>query len=93
MRDQHVLYRLVVYSHLGPSWLASLPVVDFTTSRDAHHAPITCMTLRVVDQSELIGLLINLHGNGLMVVSVNHLNPVPDSVPLAAHNFKTTEET
>ncbi len=73
MRKQHVLYRLVVYSHLGPTWLASLPVVDFTTSRDAQQAPITCMTLHVADQSELIGLLVNLHGNGLMVVSLNHL--------------------
>ena len=73
MRDQPANYRLVLRSHLGSSWTASLPVVDFATTQDTHHAPITCMTLRVADQSELIGLLINLHAHGLMVESLKHL--------------------
>lgn len=73
MRDLSGNYRLVLRSHLGSSWAASLPVVEFATTQDAHHAPITCMTLRVADQSELIGLLIDLHAHGLIVESLKHL--------------------
>ena len=74
MRDQPAHYRLVLRSHLGSSWTATLPVVDFTTTQDARHTPITCMTLRVADQSELIGLLIDLHAHGLVVESIKHLD-------------------
>jgi hypothetical protein len=73
MRDKPALYRLVLNSHLGRSWPASLPVVDFSTSVNNRRAPITCMTLRVADQSELIGLLVDLHAHGLIVESLDHL--------------------
>lgn len=73
MRNQPANYRLVLRSHLGSSWTACLPIVDFATTQDADHAPITCMTLRVADQSELIGLLIDLHAHGLIVESLKHL--------------------
>lgn len=74
MRDHPAHYSLVLRSHLGSSWAASLPLVDFTRTQDAHHAPITCMTLRVADQSELIGLLLDLHAHGLIVQSLKHLD-------------------
>jgi hypothetical protein len=67
-------YRLVLRSHLGSSWTASLPVVEFATTQDGQHAPITCMTLRVADQSELIGLLLDLHAHNLIVESLKHLD-------------------
>ncbi len=74
MRDHPAHYRLVLRSHLGSSWTESLPVVDFATTLDAERGPVTCMTLRVADQAELIGLLVDLHAHNLIVESLKHLD-------------------
>jgi hypothetical protein len=73
MAAHFVHYRLVVQSHLSRSWPATLPVVDFITSYDAERRPVTSMTLRVIDQSELMGILVNLHGHGLLLTSLNQM--------------------
>jgi hypothetical protein len=58
---------------LGGAWPASLQVLDFATSYDTHCAPVTSMIVRVVDQSELVGLLVDLHGHGVLLQSLEHL--------------------
>jgi hypothetical protein len=68
-------YRLVLNCHLAHSWSATLPIVEFVTSMDALQRPITSMTLFVKDQSELIGLLVNLHSQGLVLISLNCIEP------------------
>ena len=71
MLEQHSQYELVVRSHLGRTYMMSLPVVDSATSFDAQNTPITTMTLVLTDQAELIGLLNELHGGGLTLLSFN----------------------
>jgi hypothetical protein len=66
-------YRLTVQSHLSSSWPSALPVTEFTTAYDASCAPVTSITLRVVDQSELVGIMVNLHGHGLLIQSLECL--------------------
>ena len=65
------LYRIVLRSHLGNVWMTALPVVDFATTFDARCKPVTVMTVRVTDQAELMGLLNELHGLGLDLLSLD----------------------
>jgi len=67
-------YRIVIRSHLGSTRIIALPIVDYMTTFDERSAPITTMTLQVTDQAELIGLLNELHGGGMELVALNHLN-------------------
>lgn len=64
-------YRIVLRSHLGSVWVASLPIVEFAATYDARHAPVTAMTMRVTDQAELMGVLSELHGLGLDLLSLD----------------------
>jgi hypothetical protein len=66
-------YRLTVDSHLSHSWSSALPAVDFVVATDTQARPITCITLAVVDQAELIGLLVNIHAQGLTLLSLNRV--------------------
>jgi hypothetical protein len=66
-------YRLTVQSHLNSSWPSALPVIQFATAYDTSSAPVTSITLRVVDQSELVGIMVNLHGHGLLIHSLECL--------------------
>lgn len=74
MRDTSALYMLVVRYHVSKTWPAALPVVRFSTTYDARHAPVTSMTLCVADQAELVGILVNLHGQGMQLESVARLD-------------------
>ena len=73
MRARSELYKLVVRYHVSKSWPAALPVVKFATTYDAQQAPVTNMTLCVADQAELVGILVNLHGQGMLLESVARL--------------------
>ena len=73
MPTRQDLYRIVVRSHLGKARITALPIVDYTTTFDERHAPITTMTLQVADQAELVGLLNELHGGGMELLSLNHV--------------------
>jgi hypothetical protein len=84
-------YRLVLNCHLAPSWSTTLPVVDFVTSLDALQRPITSMTLFVRDQAELIGLLVNLHAQGLVLVSLNCIEPRKCTVDPGIWTVETAE--
>lgn len=66
-------YRLVLHSHLGNLLSSSIPFVEFATTFGENDAPMTEMELRVADQSELIGLLNDLHGRGLHILSLTQV--------------------
>lgn len=74
MRAKSDLYKLVVRYHVSKTWPAALPVVNFTTTYDVRQAPVTSMTLCVADQAELVGILVNLHGQGMLLESVARLD-------------------
>lgn len=73
MLTQHCCYEIVVRSHLGNVHLMSLPVKEYATTFDAWNTPVTTMTIEVVDQAELIGLLNRLHGVGLALLSLSYI--------------------
>ena len=73
MPDRPTFYRIVLRSHLGRSWAASLPVEEFANTQDAQGAPITCMTLHVGNQSKLIDMLLDLHTHGLVIESLRYV--------------------
>ena len=66
-------YQLVLISHLSQSWLSPLPAAELRMSYDTNLNPITTMVLGVADQAELMGLLAELHANGLQLVSLQCL--------------------
>lgn len=82
MSRDFTFYQVRLCSHLGSAWVASLPIVDFETTLDARHQPITALTVRVVDQAELIGVLNDLHGHGLKLLSLDFVD-TPGTEPAA----------
>ncbi|MCS6847594.1 MAG: hypothetical protein RMN52_07770 [Anaerolineae bacterium] len=66
-------YRVRVKSHLDSGWLSNFPVVTMTAGYDASKAPVTTLVVGVQDQAELMGLLMELHGMGLTLLSVQAL--------------------
>jgi hypothetical protein len=68
------VYIVKVRSHLAASWLASFPVISLVPGFDGSHRPMTTMTLEVIDQSELMGFLTELHGMGLQLLLVRDQN-------------------
>ncbi|MEZ4559824.1 MAG: hypothetical protein R2851_23890 [Caldilineaceae bacterium] len=73
MVQEHIRYQLVVRMHLGSARLCRCR--SWTMQRPLMHRniPVTTMTLDVVDQGQLIGLLNQLHGYGLDLLSLNYV--------------------
>jgi hypothetical protein len=63
-------YRVRLRSHLNSSWLSSFPVVRMTAGYDTAHKPVTMLIVSMSDQAELMGMLMELHGLGLTLLSV-----------------------
>ena len=63
-------YRVCIASHLSPDWLAMPAIVNLTTGYDSAGRPITTLNLEVVDQSQFIGVLNEIHGINLSLLSV-----------------------
>jgi hypothetical protein len=66
-------YRVRVRTHLDSSWLSQFPVVKMTAGYDTARKPVTTMIVSTRDQSELMGMLMELHGLGLTLLSVQSL--------------------
>lgn len=66
-------YRVRLKSHLDSGWLSHFPVVTMTAGYDAAKTPVTTLVVGVQDQAELMGLLMELHGMGLALLSVQAL--------------------
>jgi hypothetical protein len=66
-------YRVRLKSHLDSGWLSDFPVVTMTAGYDTAKAPVTTLVVGVQDQAELMGMLMELHGMGLALLSVQAL--------------------
>lgn len=66
-------YRIRLKSHLDSSWLSHFPIVRMTAGYNAAKAPVTTLVVGVQDQAELMGMLMELHGMGLDLLSVQAL--------------------
>jgi hypothetical protein len=87
--DKHAAtrYRVRVRTHLDSSWLSEFPVVRLAAGYDSHRQPVTTMIVSVRDQAELMGMLMELHGMGLSVLSMQVL---PVSHRRVAHTASAT---
>ena len=63
-------YRVCIASHLSPDWLAMPSVVNLTIGHDSAGRPVTTLNVEVVDQSQFIGVLNEIHGINLSLLSV-----------------------
>jgi hypothetical protein len=73
-------YRICVQGKISPSWS-----VDFTTMALSYLdpddlAPRTVLEGRVLDQAQLIGLITQLYGLGLPLVSVQYITSASPSL-------------
>ena len=73
-------YRICVQGKISPSWS-----VDFTTMALSYLdpdglAPCTMLEGRVLDQAQLIGLITQLYGLGLPLVSVQYITSASPSL-------------
>jgi hypothetical protein len=64
-------YRVCIASHLSPDWLAMPSVVNLAIGYDSAGRPITTLHVEVVDQSQFMGVLNEMHGTNLSLLSVD----------------------
>ncbi len=85
-------YRICVQGKIAPTWSA-----DFTTMAISYLDPdglASCTILegRVLDQAQLIGLITQLYGLGLPLVSVQHIAPaLSGSAAMIPHTPAATQ--
>ena len=63
-------YDVCVRSILDEGWVRALEIEPIATHRHYSGPPRTILTLRLVDQAEMLGLLMRLHNMSLTVLSV-----------------------
>jgi hypothetical protein len=63
-------YHIQVQFHLSGDWISTLPGAHLTIGHSADGTPLSTIKLLVHDQAELIGLLNEIHGNGMRIVAV-----------------------
>ena len=66
-------YRIALRTHLSTGLHSVLPMATQSVDVDTTGRPITLLTINVADQSELIGLLTELHDIGIQLVAINAL--------------------
>jgi len=64
------IYSVCVKSILDEGWIAALQLDPVVTQRYYAGPPRTTLTVRLADQSDMLGLLNRLHNMGLTVLSV-----------------------
>lgn len=64
------VYIICVHSILDEGWVRALQVNPIATHRHYLGSPRTTLTLKLADQSEMLGLLNRLHNIGLTVLSL-----------------------
>ena len=62
-------YEIQVQFHLSQDWAASIPA-RLTLCYSPAGLPISTIAVSVQDQAELIGILNELHGHGMRILSV-----------------------
>ena len=73
------IYSVSVRTILDESWVRALEVEPVTTRRH-YIGPRTVLTLRLADQSEMLGLLNRLHNMNLTVLNVELYQPEDPSM-------------
>lgn len=64
------IYSVSVESILDEGWIYALQLDPLLTQRHYAGPPRTVLTIRLADQSEMLGLLNRLHDMGLTLLSV-----------------------
>lgn len=68
--DYGEIYSVCVKSILDEGWIYALQLDPVATRRHYAGPPRTVLTVRLMDQSEMLGLLNRLHNMGLTLLSV-----------------------
>lgn len=63
-------YSVCVKSVLDEGWIDALQLDEVATQRYYAGPPRTVLTIRIIDQAELLGLLNRLHNMGLTLLSI-----------------------
>ena len=64
------IYNVCIRTILDEGWIYALQLDPIVTHRHYAGPPRTVLTVRLVDQAELLGLLNRLHNMGLRLLSV-----------------------
>jgi hypothetical protein len=73
--DRPVTYQIEVEGRLGERWLTWFEGMTITVEREGDGPSITTLTGTVADQAALQGMLRALYTLGLIVRSVNRIDP------------------
>lgn len=80
MTEGRSTYTVKLKSHLDAGWLKRLPAESMAVGYE-QALPVTTVTLNVIDQAELVGVLSEMHGLGLRLLSVVYISDVPAGKP------------
>lgn len=72
------VYCVCIKSVMDEAWVRALHVNPIESHRHYSGPPRTVLTLRLADQSEMLGLLNRLHNIGLTILSVQLKTASPD---------------
>jgi len=74
-------YRICVQGKIALSWSADFTSMAISHSDPDSLTPCTILEGRVLDQAQLIGLITQLYGLGLPLVSVQHIASASSGSP------------
>lgn len=70
MDSESIVYSVCVRNILDEGWIRALDLEPIATYRHYAGPPRTVLTVRLLDQSEMLGLLNRLHNMGLTLLEV-----------------------
>ena len=73
-REQSYTYTIQVQYHIGDDWIAAWSLTQLTRAFSTSGTPISTLVVLVQDQAKLMGLLNDIHGHGMRLLSVRALN-------------------
>ena len=68
-------FHLQIDSRLDPLWLSDFPIVATLPEAGDRCEPLTTLVLRVVDQSQKMGIINELHSMGVALISLARILP------------------
>lgn len=69
-KERLCMYIIQVQYHIGDDWIAAWSITKLTREYSTSGWPISTIVVFVRDQAELMGLLNELHGHGMQLLSV-----------------------
>ena len=73
--DRDQTFRLQIGNPPDPVWLEDFPIIAAQPEAGGHCEPRITLVVRVVDQAQMMGIINEMHGMGVALVSLERILP------------------